>query len=548
MKKEQDEINYWQSTTDILSALLLVIILVAVVLILYMMGTPKEDWRQDPDVTPTPVVTIFNGYNSEVSPDPDYGGGGAAPSYTPWITTTPSPTPTTTPTPTPFLPSYGGGGYGGDGGPDMSGHAEDEGKAAVYVIAVDEETDKVIPEEGLVFELLDEAGMRQTLNTYYPVREWFTEFTTTEDGVFYLPEKVLLGGYRLRTEMAPKGYDIPDDTVFEIDETYDWPTPYVVRIPYHPSKNVIRVKVTDRTTGEGLKGASFRVIAEEDILTEDETLRYKKGEQADLIVCDEEGNGESKELYLGIYRLEQEDIPEYYAGIPDGEPVEVVKKIRGREVEPLRYECGKTSIVLSAYDEIYPARKLKDTKFTVACDRTPGGMTEIVTDDKGQFILTDLKKDTVYRFVQTGAAEGYHFTDTEYTVDVDVTGRIDNAEQTELTVSNYLIRVSTAVRDLILKQNISDISVGLYDENDQLISMWSTQATAEVISGLMPGEYRLIMNGTKQEIKNIIVKDTPEIQEFAFEIFTRTDIGVLVGLVLVMAAAIFILIKVKKRK
>lgn len=544
MKKEQDEINYWQSTTDILSALLLVILLVAVVLILYLMGTPKENWREDNAPTPTPTVTVtfFNGYYTErPDDDDDNNGGGGGISYTPWVTEslTPSPTVTETPTPTPFVPTWGGGG----------GRDEDEeGKAAVYVMIVDAETDKVIPQEGIIFDLLDRGKVRQTLNTYYPVRQWYNEFSTTESGVFYLPEKVLLDGYWLRTEMAPQGYDVPEDTYFLLDEPYDWPSPYVVRIPFSPAKNVIRVRITDAETKEGLAGASFRVIADEDVLTADGTLRYKKGEQADLIVCDEEGNGESIELYLGLYRLEQEDIPKYYAGVPESETVEVVRKLRGREVEPLPYECSRTAIVLTAQDEVYPTRKLQGVPFSVTCNRQPGRTSEETTDEMGRIVLTDLEKDATYHIVQTGSMDNYYYPVEEYTVTVDKTGRIDGLETAELTVTNHIIRVSVSVRDLLLRQSISDISVGLYDEAGQQVSLWSSQASATVLTGLTPGTYRLVMTGTKQETKEITVTDTPDVQEYAFEIFTRTDIAIVIGFALLLVAAVLIAVRVRKHR
>ncbi len=555
MKKEQDEINFWQSTTDILSALLLVIILVSVVLILYMMGTPKEDWRQDPGAspTPTPAATPYNGAGQTDDihdHGDDHGGGGGVPSETPWMTLSPSPTVMATPSPTPFIPIYSGGG-GGNGGDLPSGSGEEEGKAAVYVIAVDEETDKVIPQEGLIFRLLSSDKIQQTLNTYYPVRQWFREFTTTEDGVFYLPEKIPVKDYWFTTDDAPRGYDVPDDIFFSLEEPYDWPAPYVVRVPFAPSKNVIRLNMTDAETGVGLAGASFSVIAEEDVMTDDGTLRYKKGEQADLIVCNEEGYGESIELYLGSYRLEQEAVPEYYTGIRDPIPVEVSKKIRGKEVEPLPLSARRTAIILTARDQLYPARTLADARFEVAAGRPGGEVTETVTDADGQIILTDLEKDTVYSIRQTAAPGDYRFSGDEIRVAVDEYGWIGEEERALVTVDNYMIRVSVSATGVILKSNISDISMGLYDENGTQISLWSSQANATTLTALKPGQYRLVLNGSTPETKLIAVNDTPEFQYYSFKIWTRTDIAIVAGAVLLIigaAAAGIMIHKHRKRR
>ncbi len=53
MKRDNDEINFWQSFTDILSAVLLVIMLVSVLLILYLMQAPEEQWTGYEQVTAT---------------------------------------------------------------------------------------------------------------------------------------------------------------------------------------------------------------------------------------------------------------------------------------------------------------------------------------------------------------------------------------------------------------------------------------------------------------------------------------------------------------
>ena len=47
--------------------------------------------------------------------------------------------------------------------------------------------------------------------------------------------------------------------------------------------------------------APSRVVAAEDIATLDGTVRYTAGQVVDTIECDEEGYGESQELYLGTY-------------------------------------------------------------------------------------------------------------------------------------------------------------------------------------------------------------------------------------------------------
>ena len=331
-KRSHDEISFWQSTTDILSALLLVTMLVMLLLVLYLMHVPQEERDSYGAYTPTPRPTVTPHFGDGDFDEDDVegdetdwnndggGGGGGLYTYTPVPSVTPSATVTPTPTPTPYNPSGGGGGHGGN---DPYGEF---GKAAVYAMIVDSETGRVIPRPGIIFELFGDNHVRQTLNTYYPERVWYQEFETTELGTFYLPEKIPLESYYFRAQNAPEGYDNAENAFFHLDEPYDWPEPYVVRIPFDPSKNIIHVKMTDANTGLPVSGGTFRIIAAQDIITPDGTMRYARGEAADVVRCGEDGQGESIELYLGDYTVVQEGIPEYYAGLDESDTVTVRKK------------------------------------------------------------------------------------------------------------------------------------------------------------------------------------------------------------------------------
>src|SRR5699024_1904269 len=93
----------------------------------------------------------------------------------------------------------------------------------------------------------------------------------------------------------------------------DLPNPYVVQIRLAPCKNIIRIQMSDADTQLPVGGGTFRVVAAEDITTLDGTVRYTTGQVVDTIECDEEGYGESIELYLGKYVVQQAVSPDYYA-------------------------------------------------------------------------------------------------------------------------------------------------------------------------------------------------------------------------------------------
>ena len=96
--------------------------------------------------------------------------------------------------------------------------------------------------------------------------------------------------------------------------------------------------MSDLLSKDPVGGGTFQVRAAEDVATLDGTVRYTAGQLVDTITCDENGYGESKELYLGSYTLEQAGIPRYYAGINE-QPEALVEKKNG-EAPAASYPSG----------------------------------------------------------------------------------------------------------------------------------------------------------------------------------------------------------------
>lgn len=553
-RRQHDEINFWQSTTDILSALLLVTMLVMLLLILYLMHVPQEEWDSHGMVTPTPIPTVtphfgdgdFDTDDEEGDEEDEWqsggGGGGGLYTYTPDPSITPTATITPTPTPTPYNPAGGG---GGDGGHDPYGEF---GKAAVYAMIVDGETGRVIPREGIVFELFGDNNVRQTLNTYYPERIWYQEFVTTELGTFYLPEKIPLESYYFRSQNAPEGYDEADHADFTIDEPYDWPEPYVVRIPFFPSKNVINVKMTDAVTGAAVPGGAFRVLAAQDIITQDGTMRFALGQAADIITCGEDGTGQSIELYLGNYTVSQSQIPQYYAALDVSDTVSVVKKETYDTAVYLSYPCTKTQIAVSARDAAYAHLPLAGLEFEVSRADDPLGAQIVTTDENGCFTLINLEKNSTYSIRQLTAHADYRFDAEPHTVFVDEKGLIDGQPIHDLSITNHIIRVSVSVRDSILGSIRSDVGMGLYDEAGEAVRLWTSSAMPEVFEGLAPGRYALIVDGNAKQQKTFVVEEAADVQTIEYKQWTGTDTLIIAGGIAALCLIVVIVLGIRRKK
>ncbi len=525
-KRRQDpdaEYNFWQPATDMMSALVYVLLLIIALLGLYLLS----DYTGLEEPSSSSEEAASSGWH-----DDDYDGwhdGGADDD-----------------------PGDGDGRYdqqiiqtGGGGG---GGYDEDGVKAAVFAELIDEETERRIQEAGVRFELYrtDTAhlinGSLQTLNTYYPEKISYREYETTGEGTFYLPEKIWQGSYYFRQLSEPEGYDAAADTYYDVDRMYDWPEPYIVQIRVAPCKNIIRLQMNDAETQQPVGGGTFRVIAAEDIITKDGTVRYTQGQQVDTITCDETGYGESVELYLGKYTVQQQSSPNYYTTMQQDLDAEVEKK-NGSDPELHKIDTEKTKIILNVTDEL-TSSALEGAVFTVANRRT-GTTQTVATDGAGQIRLTDLDKSTTYLIREQQAPGNYRPDDTDHTVIVAADGRIDGAGSTTLDITNRLLRVSISAVDTVLRSNTEGEQLSLYNEQDQLIRSWTSSDSGQLFTDLTEGSYYVVRG--KADPANarkypFTVQDTASTQNWTVPVFTLRSAMALAVLAVVAVGAVWLLV------
>lgn len=525
-KRRQDpdaEYNFWQSATDMMSALVYVLLLIIALLGLYLLS--NYTGLEEPSSSSEEAAS--SGWH-----DDDYDGwhdGGADDD-----------------------PGDGDGRYdqqiiqtGGGGG---GGYDEDGVKAAVFAELIDEETERRIQEAGVRFELYrtDTAhlinGSLQTLNTYYPEKISYREYETTGKGTFYLPEKIWQGSYYFRQLSEPEGYDAAADTYYDVDRMYDWPEPYIVQIRVAPCKNIIRLQMNDSETQQPVGGGTFRVIAAEDIITKDGTVRYTQGQQVDTITCDEAGYGESVELYLGKYTVQQQSSPNYYTTMQQDLDAEVEKK-NGSDPELHKIDTEKTKIILNVTDEL-TSSALEGAVFTVTNRRT-GTTQTVATDGAGQIRLTDLDKSTTYLIREQQAPGNYRPDDTDHTVTVAADGRIDGAGSTTLDITNRLLRVSISAVDTVLRSNTEGEQLSLYNEQDQLIRSWTSSDSGQLFTDLTEGSYYVVRG--KADPANarkypFTVQDTASTQNWTVPVFTLRSAVALAVLAVVTVGVVWLLV------
>ncbi|MBP3637752.1 MAG: hypothetical protein J6K13_09390 [Clostridia bacterium] len=531
-----DEFNFWQPASDMFSALLLILMLVIILMGLYLVHVPDEELvdTEIGDVTssPTPSPTPLWAY------DGGDGGTYATPSPTPTVSPTPSPTPT------PVHPGYGGG-----GGDDSHGEGDPGAKSAVYVMMVDAETNRTIKEAGVEFELYGENNALQILNVYYPELLSHRIYATTDAGTFFFPEKLAQGHYEIRQVTTPAGYDPAEDVAFYLGKEYDWPEPLVVRIPVFAARNVIRVQMTDAETGMPVSGGSFDIIAGEDILTADGTMRHYAGQLVGTLACDEDGYGESKELYLGSYILRQKEIPDHYAGLT--EEIEVTVAQKTDALPTLNTVASRrTRIRLNLTDELYNTRGISGATFLISA--VPGGEpVSYTTDSSGRILLDELDKGVTYRILQTASTTGYRYNQDETHVSVDLNGYIGEETEATVNLTNRMLRASIGITDEFSSVQVPNVSLALYNAQDELIRTWTTTGSALMFNELEEGRYYLIKDGDTETRYDIRIANQAEVQVINIHttyVMQYVMFGFLAVFIIAMAIAIPSYIRKRRKK
>lgn len=499
MKKthDDDSVSYWQSSTDLMAALVFILILIILFLGAFM-------------------------YTGKMGNKRGSGDGNSHP-QTVQAAATPTATPTPTPTPTPVPQEGGGGDQTQDQDTDTKPQTDDNGKAAVYVQVVDRETGKAIREKGVTFQIYANSSL-MTLYHYYPEKKGYTDYQTTEKGDFYLPEKIEEGEYELKETTEPKGYDSADAIDVKADAAYDWNAPLVVKVALTPSQNVIRVTVKD-ADGQGVEGYRFRIQAAEDVTTADGTLRFQKGETAGTVTTDEDGKGTSRPLYLGNYELISDSVPTYYAEA-EGDTAAEVEKKTGQKPAAHVFTAEKTALHLTLSDETSAAKTLSGVTFTLT-NRKTGRKQTAQTDDDGALTFDEMEKDTSYILAQETALTDYTLPKKTQTITVDEYGLIDGKAVKDLTLTNRMIRVSVLVRDAVLRDPVEGLSASLGDET------WTTGIDTHTLTGLKPGTYTLTVGNIKE---TAAVRDTAEEQTVTVTVMTMRSYVVLAGFAAGLAA------------
>ncbi|EGQ1129644.1 Cys-Gln thioester bond-forming surface protein [Listeria monocytogenes] len=298
-------------------------------------------------------------------------------------------------------------------------------EAKVKIVKKDSETGKVIPLAGATFKIKDSEGNFLTQHVNYPSDKDITEFVTAADGTLVLPETLVYGDYTLVEVKAPNGYLLNKEEIpFTVNADNDGKmitldfsdAPAKGKVQGIKTKEVIDTakSTQDQVVYKQVAAPNieFDVIAKENIVTPDGTIRAKQGEVVDHLKTDKEGAFESnKALYLGEYQLVETNVPFEY-----------------RELKPvsfsLRYQDDQTEIVWANVNvkNILKKGEAEISKKEVSGDKElPGATLNVKGKDVDLTWVSGTKAKKInlpegkYALTETIANKGYQLnTNTVY--------------------------------------------------------------------------------------------------------------------------------------
>jgi uncharacterized surface anchored protein len=235
----------------------------------------------------------------------------------------------------------------------------------IKIVKVDSETGKTIPYEGAGFEIYDSNGQKISMTFAYPTPTTIDTFYTNSEGYLITPEVLPYGEYSLVEVQAPYGYALDSTPVnFSVsaENTEKENTLTIVKVVKQNTAQKGRISVqktgdiftsvatassaytnengemivnpttyTPVFAGGDLSDAVFQVIAVEDIVTLDGTIRAYAGDVVSEITTDENGYAETEPLYLGKYEVREIKAP--YGYVLNNEPKDVEVTYAGQEFE-----------------------------------------------------------------------------------------------------------------------------------------------------------------------------------------------------------------------
>lgn len=437
-------------------------------------------------------------------------------------------------------------------------------KSFVKIVKKDAETGNVIPVSGIGFKVWDCANSEYvSQKIYYPSEMILDEFYTDESGSLMLPNELAYGDYELHEVQSAEGYVLDKNPVpFTIDGSVETVvvektnTAQKGRISVQKTGDIFTTVATASSayTDENcetivnpttytpvfasgnLSGAVFQIIAVEDIVTLDGTIRANAGDVVAEITTDENGYAETDLLYLGKYEVREITAPDgsvipadgliseislaenmsakfdtalpfgkYYVQeiatdehyVLNGKKYLVNFEYMGQEVTTVTVDCGEFKNALKRgkisgkkVDE--NEKSLENALFGLFAVDTAeftadNAYMTAVSDENGHFEFDKIPYGE-YIVREIEAPTGYILSDESYPVTIS-----EDGEVIEIKAVNKSTKVRISKQDITTGEELPGATLQIIDEDGNVATEWVSTDEAHFIEGkLIAGkEYTL---------------------------------------------------------
>ena len=188
----------------------------------------------------------------------------------------------------------------------------------LQIVKLDSDTGSVVPLAGFSFQILDSDKNPIAQDCWYPNYVKLNTFTTDKSGKVTLPEGLKPGTYYIRETAAQKPYLIgTSDVKIIIPSDGTLPPVCIASYSDRMATGSVRLKKYEtKHENRKLAGATFNVVAREDISAPDGRIQAVEGQVVATLTTDAEGNARADGLPLGHgtarYALVETKAPDGY--------------------------------------------------------------------------------------------------------------------------------------------------------------------------------------------------------------------------------------------
>ena len=311
------------------------------------------------------------------------------------------------------------------------------------------------------------------------------KWTSTEGP--HMIERLPVGEYMLREELAPDGYVRAEDVKFKVEETG-----VIQKVYMKDDYTKVSVSKQDMTTCKEIPGAHLTLFDKDDKVVE----KWTSTDKPHYITM----------LKPGQYMLREELAPDGYLR---AENVKFTVEETG-EIQKVYMKDAYTKVQISKTDMV-TKEEIPGAKLTVF-DKDGKKVTSW-TSTKEPHMIERLAPGQ-YTLREELAPDGYlRAEDVKFTV--KETGEIQKVAM----VDDYT-KVQISKTDMVTKKELPGAKLTIFDSNNETVAKWTSGKEPHMIEKLKPGTYTLreetAPNGYEvaEDVK-FTVKETGEIQKVA---------------------------------